>query len=400
MILSLTVKNWMSFKDETEWLLVASQERTHRNRIPKKGRLAISPIAAIFGPNGSGKTNLISAIKFIQDMVIYGYISSQVTPYAFDSNNEPTTIELEMLINDRVYVYTVSMTTERIIKEELSDISSKNPICLYIREVTSDFKQKYQFPSLKCAKKIKKFSSIGEKTETKKLFLNRLWDKKIVCEYDHIIEWFRILIVSTRLYLNSINRQLMSSIIYDPAFSEQFCEWLWELDTGISKLDVAPITDAVEKNFFKADTKKLVAIHRNDAGGESPLSVALLSRATRELICFLSLLTLWVKGERVFVIDEFGQNFHNDLFKALIELCLSHCGPKTRSQLIFTTHNQSVMTQSLLRLDEMWVVEKHGNQSTLHSFVEFEGLSARTDVAQRYRHGHLGGLPTISGLLS
>lgn len=395
MIISLTVKNWMSFKDETEWLLVASQERTHRDRIPKKGRLAVSPIAAIFGPNGSGKTNLISAIKLIQNMVIDGYLSSHVIPYAFESNNEPTTIELEMLINDRVYAYTVSMTTERIIKEELSEISSKNPICLYRREVTSDSKQKYQFPSLKCAKKIKKFSSIGEKTETNKLFLNRLCDKKIICEYDHIINWFRILIVSTRFYLNSIDRQLMSSLIYDSAISEEFCDWLWKLDTGISKLDVAPITDAVKKNFFKADTKELVAIHRNDAGGESPLSVDLLSSATKELISFLALLMLWVKGERVFIIDEFGQNFHNDLFKALIELCLSHCGPKTRSQLIFTTQNQSVMTQYLLRLDEMWIVEKHGNHSTLYSFVEFEGLSARTDVAQRYRQGHLGGLPNI-----
>ena len=129
MILSLTVTNWMSFKDETRWLLVASQERTHRDRLPKKGRLAVSPIAAIFGPNASGKTNLIAALAFIQQLVLKGpphnnETSTGVRPYALSgtTHHPHTTFELEMLINDRVYAYTVSLTTKRIIKEELSEI--------------------------------------------------------------------------------------------------------------------------------------------------------------------------------------------------------------------------------------------------------------------------------------
>lgn len=405
MIISLTVKNWMSFKDETPWVLVASKERIHRDRIPKKGRLAISPIAAIFGPNASGKTNLIEAIRLIQNMVINGHTASSVIAYAFSSNNEPTTIELEILINDRVYVYTVYMTKERIINEELSEIRANKSICLFRREVASDLTQKYHFPNLKCDERIKKFTLIGNKTATNKLFLHRCGDKnvckeKIVCEYDHIINWFHMLFVSTKnsstgLYLSCISDEIMSSLIHDQSISEEFAEWLHDLDTDIIKLDLATITDPIKNIFFKTGTKELVAIHRNYAGGEVPLSVDLLSSGTKELITFLVLLMLWKNGKRVFFIDEFGQNFHNDLFKALIELCLSYCGPKTRSQLIFTTHNQSVMTQSLLRLDEMWVVEKHGNKSTLYSFVEFEGLSSRTDVAKRYRQGHLGGLPNL-----
>lgn len=424
MILSLTVTNWMSFKDETRWLLVASQERTHRNRLPKKGRLAINPIAAIFGPNGSGKTNLIEAIKLIQMMVLdSGTTTDSVIPYAFGSTNEPTTIELEMLINERVYAYTVSMTTERIIKEELSEISSKKPICLYSREVTSDLNQKYQFPDLKCDERIKKFNLIGNKTKTNKLFLNVCGDKsatntlffnrtigEVICDYDDVVDWFKMIYVKSSI--NSLQRVISSSCLpdelkvlqdnrsyiqyvindptiseeFNPTISQEFNDWLWKLDTGIIRLDIGTT---------KSGRKELVAIYRDNAGGEVPLSAELLSSGTIELLRFLVLLMQWKHEKIVLVIDELGQNFHNDLFKALIELCLSHCGPETRSQLIFTTHNQSVMTQSLLRLDEMWVFEKHGTQSTLHSFVEFKGLSARTDVAQRYRHGHLGGVPNI-----
>ena len=409
MILSLTVKNWMSFKDETPWVLVASKERIHRDRIPKKGRLAVSPIAAIFGPNASGKTNLIEAIRLIQNMVINGHTASSVIAYAFSSNNEPTKIELEMLINDRVYVYTVYMTKERIINEELSEIRANKSICLFGREVASDLTQKYHFPHLKCDERLEKFRLIGKKTETNKLFLNLCSDKigrsvidstlgGWIWEYDDIIEWFKMLFV---LNQNSFQRMLgfpfpvkldvlyggkIWDMIDDPIKSKQLAEWLYSLDTGIIRLDIGP-------NQF--GHRELMTIYRDHTGGEVRLSADQLSSGTIELIRFLIILMQLKDKKIVLVIDEFGQNFHNDLFKALIDLCLSYCGPKTRSQLIFTTQNQSVMTQSILRLDEMWVVEKHCNKSTLYSFIEFEGLSSRTDVNKRYRQGHLGGLPNL-----
>lgn len=410
MLISLTVKNWMSFKDETKWVLVASKERIHRDRIPKKGRLAVSPIAAIFGPNGSGKTNLIEAIKLLQVMVIKrGETTHGVIPYAFSENNEPTTIELEMLINDRIYCYTVSMTKERIINEELSEIRSNKPICLFRREVASDLTQKYHFPNLKCDERLEKFRLIGKKTETNKLFLNLCFDQTgrsvidktlggWIWEYDDIIEWFKMLFV---LNPNSLQRMLgfpypvkldvlyggkIWDMIDDPTKSKKLAQWLYSLDTGIIRLDIGP-------NQF--GHKELMTIYRDHTGGEVRLSADQLSSGTIELIRFLIILMQLRDKKIVLVIDDFGQNFHNDLFNAVVELFLSHCGPKTRSQFIFSTHNQSVMTQFLLRLDEMWVVEKHGNHSTLYSFVEFEGLSARTDVAKRYRQGHLGGLPTL-----
>lgn len=392
MLISLTVKNWMSFKDETRWLLAASKERIHRDRLPKKRRLAISPIAAIFGPNGSGKTNLIHAIDLMQRMVLGDDRTSNVIPYVFDHNNEPTTIRLEMLINDRIYSYTVSMTQEHIISEELSEIISEKSICLFRRDVTSHFNQKYQFPHLKCDEKIKKLSLIGESTKANRLFLRvcavksslntSFLNQRIVSEYDDIIEWFRLLFVQP---LN-LSRKYQSWV-YDRSYKDickKLSNWLHDLDTGIIKIDI-------NNNLLK----HIDAICRDDSGGEVVLSKDLLSTGTIELIHFLALIVEAREKKIVLVIDEFGQNFHNDLFNAVVELFLIHCGPKTRSQLIFTTQNQSVMTQSLLRLDEMWVVEKHGNKSTLHSFVEFEGLSARTDVAKRYRQGHLGGLPTL-----
>lgn len=388
---------------------VASKERIHRDRIPKKGRLAVSPIAAIFGPNASGKTNLIEAIRLIQNMVINGHTASSVIAYAFSSNNEPTTIELEILINDRVYVYTVYMTKERIINEELSEIRANKSICLFRREVASDLTQKYHFPNLKCDERIKKFTLIGNKTATNKLFLHRCGDKnvckeKIVCEYDHIINWFHMLFVSTK---NSSRKY--QPWIFDRSHKDIFRklgDWLHDLDTGIIKIETnknnyswvydkdTGITKCkTNKNIYFE--KELVAICRDDSGGEVVLSGDLLSSGTIDLINFLALIIQAREKKIVFVIDEFGQNFHNDLFNSVVELFLSHCGPKTRSQFIFSTHNQSVMTQCLLRLDEMWVVEKHGNKSTLYSFVEFEGLSSRTDVAKRYRQGHLGGLPNL-----
>ncbi|NDD67080.1 ATP-binding protein, partial [bacterium] len=247
-------------------------------------------------------------------------------------------------------------------------------------------------------------------------------------DYAPIFNWFKSLVI-----LNDRSEfQLIERLMEDTPLSRAVGRWLHELDTGIVKLGKMPhpnLTEQVEsdsiaeglKELFRKNpdqkvmarlhtqgtymieptqdgsltASELAAIHRDDAGGEVPFPMAWLSDGSKVLIHLLPVFRLMVSRPMVLVVDELGRHFHHDLLLSLIDGFLRSCTPHTRSQLIFTTHNQSVMTQSLLRLDEMWVVEKHGNHSTLYSFVEFEGLSARTDVAKRYRQGHLGGLPTL-----
>lgn len=60
MILSITIRNWMSFKDKIFFTMEAGKEQSSRSTLAdfKRFRIMLLPVAAIYGPNGSGKSNL------------------------------------------------------------------------------------------------------------------------------------------------------------------------------------------------------------------------------------------------------------------------------------------------------------------------------------------------------
>jgi AAA15 family ATPase/GTPase len=73
MIIELKLKNWMSFRDETVFSLAATSEKRLRDRLPKIRKnpvLNVSPIAALYGGNASGKTNFFKLIAFLKQLPV------------------------------------------------------------------------------------------------------------------------------------------------------------------------------------------------------------------------------------------------------------------------------------------------------------------------------------------
>ena len=126
MLLSFTIKNWMSFYNEATFYLIATNARDHCERVlpSSKYHINILPTAAIFGGNASGKTNLFQALEFVRNMIVYGTMFDQyipVNPFRFDtkSMNSPTIFSFEILNNGLIYEYSFSVTKNSILKELL-----------------------------------------------------------------------------------------------------------------------------------------------------------------------------------------------------------------------------------------------------------------------------------------
>jgi AAA15 family ATPase/GTPase len=74
MLIKFTLENWLSFSDSEEFSMIASREKQHGKRVPKiaKYQMRILPVAAIYGGNDSGKTNLFKALNFVKNLIVKG----------------------------------------------------------------------------------------------------------------------------------------------------------------------------------------------------------------------------------------------------------------------------------------------------------------------------------------
>lgn len=101
-------------------------------------------------------------------------------------------------------------------------------------------------------------------------------------------------------------------------------------------------------------------------------------------------------GSKVYVVDELDRCLHTMLTSRLIEDFTASCGPTTRKQLLFTTHDLLLMDQSLLRRDEMYITQRGTDGcSELIGLAEFEGIRHDKDLIRSYLDGRFGGIPML-----
>ena len=144
--------------------------------------------------------------------------------------------------------------------------------------------------------------------------------------------------------------------------------------------------------------RRLVARHENSQGELVRFDFRHESDGTQRAIDlvpgFLDLMS--AGSRRVYVIDEIDRSLHTLLIRKLIEAYLDCCGPDSRTQLLFTTHDVLLMDQRLLRRDEMWVTERDDKGcSTLFSFSEYKDVRFDKDIRKSYLQGRMGGIPRI-----
>jgi len=429
MIVSLSLENWMSFRDAVKFSLVASRERQHGDRVPLLGKYQtkVLPIAAIYGGNASGKTNFFKAMSFAKTLVVQGTRPDTlipVEPFRLDpkGGERPSRFGFELLIGEDLFEFSFAVTRKAVLEEKLVAITSTSEKVLYHRQ---DGKIRFHGPLARDPQL--KFAFQG--TRDNQLFLTNSVSQK-VDRFRPVHDWFK---------------DTLELVAPDSRFEpfEQFLdeghplyatmnELLPRLDTGIGHLGGEEVSfenlPLPEPQKFKLQedvsegmavrlrnvaindrivvtrkngelvAKKLVTWHPMADGTEVRFEVRQESDGSQRVIdllpAFLELSA--AVSNKVFVIDELDRSLHTLLTRSLLELYLSGCSEKTRSQLLLTTHDVLLMDQSLLRRDEMWVAERDvSGASSLLSFSEYRDVRYDKDIRKSYLQGRLGGIPRI-----
>jgi AAA15 family ATPase/GTPase len=419
----------MSFRDEVSLSMIATRERQHRERLPylEKYQTRVLPVAAIYGGNASGKSNLLKAVGFAQRFVVHGSAPEALIPiesFRLDSENgaQPTRFCFEILTNDTIYELSFTLTRKEVLEERLVEVSSTSEKVLYDRQ-----RDKVKLhPSLD-KDEFLHFAFRG--TRDNQLFLTNSVSQKVE-NFRPVYAWFKdaLEVVTPRSTFLPFEQYLDEG----SALNSTINNLLAQLDTGISRLGgetipferisipedlrleiegrlgqgtLVRLQDEESSERFvitpgqgKPVVKKLVTYHRDVDGVEKQFDMQHESDGSRRLIDLLPafLDVSAIASSKVYFIDELDRSLHTLLTRQLLDGLLSQCHPNSRSQLLFTTHDVLLMDQQLLRRDEMWVTERDATGvSSLQSFSEYKDVRYDKDIRKSYLQGRLGGVPRI-----
>jgi len=392
-----------------------------------KYQTRILPIAAIYGGNASGKTNLFKALSFTKNLILKGTKPDSLIPveaYRLDGNSaaKATRFSFELLIDETIYEYSFAVTRKAILEERLVKITSTSEKVLFDRR---DGKPNFGAGVVD----IPFLSFALQGTRDNQLFLTNSVSQK-VDTFRPVYDWFNncLELVAPDSRFEPFEQFLDEE---HPLYSTMN-EMLQKLDAGIAHLggeeipfDNLPLPDAL-KTMLKEDVregmsvrvvsdpsveryivtrkqgeliaKKLVTYHQKPDGTETKFELQQESDGSQRIIdllpAFLEISAR--KSAKVFVIDEVDRSLHSLLSRHLLEGYLKSCAPESRSQLLFTTHNVLLMDQHLLHRDEMWVAERDSSgASQLRSFSEYKDVRFDKDIRKSYLQGRLGGIPRI-----
>lgn len=423
MLVEFKVANFRSFNEEQVFSLVASKDATHPDNLIHSKKFNLLKTAAIFGQNASGKSNLISAVRFVENFVARSATSMNqgdpipsVAPFrlTLESKTKPSSFKVTVLIGETLYDYSFSATREKVHDESLTVrlSNSRGAQDWFKRKydpLTGETKWRFGGP-LAGEEKL-----LREKTRDNGLVLSRGAELNIKA-LSELFLWFR-----EGLYyydLSSPPIDLMAAtaghLKEDENFGTILSNMMRDADFGIDRIKVAERTRRVEdlpseirqrmtedklKTFLAQKAISINAIHHvvpSDAEEEFDFMDD-ESNGTKRFFALAGQILGALKGGATMVIDEIECSMHPILVRKLIELFQSPEANCRGAQLVFATHDSTLMDQTLLRRDQIWLVEKNRNgASQLRSLYDLapDERPRNTEAFQRnYLAGRYGGVP-------
>ena len=441
MLLNFTVGNWMSYRDEATISMIASRERQHSDTLAKlpgfRSKKAL-PIAAVYGGNASGKTGLFKGLSALRRMVVSDPGVDGVLPVdAFKLDDayaaKPTVFDVTFLAGEHVYRYMVEATLREITYECLERIGERSSFDLFERELHEEGYRYKHHASLGDPGYLSYVSKATRKNQT---FLGNAVAQN-VDPLDEAYRWFaetlELVGVGSNAwsfataaenregfleYAGSALSRLDTGIVglagerVDESFlpnDAQFLKNVRELKKGTvltAVLEKAAGDYGFEMLTVHADddglrVERMRSLHEESDGKPRSFGLGMESSGTQRLMGLLPMLfdlqnSNGAPQSKVYVVDELDRCLHTMLTARLIKDFLSSCGPDTRKQLLFTTHDLLMMDQSFMRRDEMYVSQRGTDGcSELVGLSEFKDIRYDKDLIRSYLDGRFGGIPML-----
>lgn len=402
MLINFSFSNFKSYRDEQQF----SMQRPANAQKHEEGdwkRKDISTVAGVYGGNASGKSAFFDAFQFVASYIVNGFnpnfdIGALFQPFRLDemTRNGKSEFLVDFLgTNDTRYIYELSIMGGKIDYESLRAYNGNRTNRIYERERSGG---SYSYKYGRTFSGAKKTYEQMARPETPYISVLYAANAAIV---QPAYEFFRNRVGFYRADL--FDRELSNIRIglkKGTPTAKALATLMANTDLGISVVQTKDLLDELQESSQQpGDPRyKFSFMHRGKDGFEESFTEGEESRGTLAVLAFFSLALRLLSCRSVGFIDEVDSSLHPNYVQELVALFKDPRTNPHQSQLIFTTHDVSLITRTgadprILDQDQIWLVEKAVDGSS--SLYPVTSIPSRWDESfgRNYLHGIYGAAP-------
>lgn len=417
MLVDFEVENFRSFRGARTLSLVASSAKElPLNLIRTEVGLELVRTAALYGPNASGKSNLLAGMNRLAELLVFpmnrGLTAVLLQPFALDrrSSNKAIRFAVRFLLEDILYHYTLTTRKEVVEEERLTAYPHGRPQQWFDRKGSSiDFNQthlKGQKQTLRSMTPIDTpLLAIAAAFDHPQLAPVARWlIGNLSNRFDRIDPRER---VTGRRLGNSESTARLCHV--DGSFRSWVNAFLRHADLGIREVTVditaekykRPIRRAGPDGSILASDEEIIVehhepyfVHAGDEDVTARFAMRDESQGTRRLFAMLAPLYEVLRKGHLALIDEFSASLHPSLVREIIRAFHEPELNPAGAQLVFATHDTSLLSGKLFRRDQVWFTEKDASGATdLYSLNDIKGVREDESFEKGYLRGRYGAIP-------
>ena len=412
MLIQFNFKNYKSFRDETTIDLSATKITEFNNRITKVGKERILPVAAIYGANASGKSNVYSAFEFMTEYVknslhfgddAQRFDENRPIPFLFDTESEIAESSFEVYftipndLKEKTYNYGFCIGRDGITEEWLN---SKAKTATEYARIFYRSEEELEFTGIN-----KTGAKNIEVALDKQVLVVSLGAKLKVDICKKVRDWFLINRFSDfGDVLTSFvkSKKLPKDFIDDINVQNNVIKFFESFDDSIKGFEIEKINSDQDNKKPVYNIKTLHKKIGSDKFAKIPLGME--SAGTLKMLALYPELQEVLENGGVYFIDELNARLHPLLVRNFVLTFLNPELNINHAQLLFTTHDSWQLSNDFLRRDEIWFTDKdQDGVSTLYSladFVDEDGLKIRKDesYSKNYMLGKYGAIPSLKAI--
>lgn len=404
MLLEFRCSNFKSIKEEIRFSMIAGKDNTSEELLKVYNNFRVLRSAVIYGANGSGKSNFINALLFMCNLVqtSISYQPGQKIPQArhkLSEKEKPSTFDIQFIRKNVRYAYGFSIEGGAITEEYLYYFPNGRQIKIFERDrmnIQPGNRYKSSFDV-----------SIKDVLKENRLFLSCAANYSNVRELEEAFLFFTTDIVVYNPAMNNWTEYSIRLMQDNPSIKEEFLQMLNALDTGIQ--DVKLKVEKVKFADLKRDLQlpdNLMGLLPEQEGNRIEAKVVydqfeidLLSEESSgikrlfEIIC--PMIDILNTG-KVLICDELEASLHEAVIYKIVQLFQNY-KKDIFAQLIFSTHDTSLLNRELFRRDQVWFTQLNKDQATdLYSLVEIKDVRKSENLAKGYVSGKYGAIPMLN----